>query len=101
MKHDTTERDGRQYPTPGKWALNWVEGDVISFRYDPEPDTHIHTGPTAHVFADHNGDTFGPPAFRVEVNGDEVAQIDADDYTDRDAVFDRIGDLLHKHTPDE
>lgn len=97
MKHDTETKDGKEYPAPGKWRVNWVEGDVISFRHDPDPDARIHNGATAHVFAV-MGD-FGLDGYRVQVNGDEVETIDADG--DRDAAFDRVGDILAEHAPDE
>jgi len=98
MKHDTQTVNGEPYPAPGKWRVNWVEGDVISWRHDPDPDARIHDGATAHVFAAPTGG-FGEPKYRVEVNGDRVDTIEPDDYTDRDGVFDRIGDLLIEHGP--
>ena len=98
MKHQTQTHRGTEYPAPGKWSLNWVEGDVVSWRYDPDEDARIHDGPTAHVFA--SLDDFGSPAkHRVEVNGETVETID--DPGDRDALFDRIGDILADHEPDD
>lgn len=97
MNHPTESHRGEQYPTPGKWSLNWVEGEVVSWRHDPQPDRkNIHTGAYAHLFVVH-GDGFADISHRLEVNGDEVEVID--DTDDRDALFERVGDLLIEHTP--
>lgn len=107
MKHDTEIVNQKEYPAPDNWSVNWVEGDVISWRYDPTPaaegDVHgtpkIHDGPVAHVFA-HFPNEYGPVEHRVEVDGETVANISPDDSDTRDDVFDAIGDVLAEHTPD-
>jgi len=98
MNHDTTTRDGQEYPTPGKWVLNWIEGDVISWRHDPDEDARIHDGPTAHAFITHN--PFGSVhEVRVEVGGDTVDVIDVDTFGDRADLLARVGDVLAEHEP--
>lgn len=97
MKHETETIDGNEYPTPGKWSVNWVEGEVISWRHDDVEHKRIYDGPTAHVFVTHD-DPFAPPTYSVEVNGDTVAEIEQND-ADRDDVFDQIGDVLEQADP--
>ena len=96
MKHETENHRGTEYPAPGKWSLNWVEADVVSYRHGDDTDARIFDGPTAHVFV--KLDDFGAPAkHQVDINGKTVATID--DTDDRDKLFDRIGDILIEHTP--
>lgn len=97
MKHETETIDGTAYPAPGKWSVNWVEGDVISWRHDDTEDKRVYDGPTAHVFISY-GDGFGDMTYRVEVNGYTVAEIEPGD-GEREDVYDQIGDILEQADP--
>jgi len=99
MKHPTEKVNGVHYPVPNDWNLNWVEGDVISWRYDDVEHKRIHEGPTAHVFVTYD-DPFDAPTARVEVNGETIAKIGPGD-GDRDDVFDQIGDVLAQADVDD
>lgn len=95
MNHDTTTRNGTEYPTPGDWSLNWVEGDVVSWRHGDD-GSRVFDGPTAHAFVSYE-DMGIVAEVRVDVNGKTVETFEP---TDRDAAFDRIGDLLAEHEPE-
>jgi hypothetical protein len=99
MKHETETVNGTEYPAPGDWSVNWVEGDVLSYRHgaDDGDDDRIHDGSTAHVFVQPDG--FGVPDYRIDIDNERVATVDGDDVDDRDALFDRIGDILTEHGP--
>jgi hypothetical protein len=97
MTHQTTTRNGTEYPAPGKWSLNWVEGDVVSWRYGDDGD-RIHDGPTAHAFVSFGG-MGSVESVRVDVDGETVEVID--DPINRDAALRRIGDILADHEPDD
>ena len=97
MKHPTTDHDGKKYPVPGKWSLNWVEGDVIAWRHDADPAERVHKGGNAYVYICYP-DNFGDPAFDVRIDEDRVRRIESDEYDDRDDVFDMVGDVLAQYT---
>lgn len=97
-EYETTEWRGVWYPTPGKWELNWVEGDVISYRYDPDDDARIHDGASAYVFAS-LGDYGQPVSHDVRVDGEHVETID--DPNDHEALMREIARVLREHAPDD
>lgn len=84
-------QNGKEFPEPGEWSVNWVEGDVVSYRHGDEDD-RIHDGDVAHVFTTHDG--FGKTGYRVQVNGETVDTIDAVPFED---AFDRVADILREH----
>lgn len=94
MNHQTTKRNGTEYPTPGEWSLNWVEGDVVSYRHGDD-GSRVFDGPTAHVFVTFTA--FDTDEVRVDVNGETVETFEFDD---RDTAFNRIGDILAEHEPE-
>lgn len=87
----THVENGKEFPEPGGWSVNWVVGDVVSYRHG-DTDARVHDGPTAHVFTTHPG--FGDTAYRVQVNGETVETIDAVPFEE---AFERVAEILQEH----
>ena len=97
MKHESTTVNGIELPTPGDWSVNWVEGDVVAYRWGDEGD-RIHDGATAHVFGAGGKGLGDELRYQVEV-GDVRAEIVAD-VDDQTEAWEAIGDILVEYAPD-
>lgn len=94
---EKTVYNGREYPTPGGWVISWAEGDVVSWRHEPEDgNPRIHDGATAHLFIAR--ESFGMPTYHLTVNGEKVERISGTGTPEN--ALSQIGELLKKHEPE-